>query len=156
MSAAARKLPRTPRIALTAVLVVFSSSRPLFAQTTVGTGSIVGTVSDPSGAVVIKATITITNVAADRMISLATNSFGAYNSGALIPGNYRVHVSAKGFSSVDSSAIVMVGNTTTVNVSLQVGQQNQIVEVPGPGVRVNTDQPTVQGVLDQEQIENLP
>jgi len=133
-----------------------TAPRPLFAQTTVSTGSIVGTVSDPSGAVVVGAKISITNVATGQVINLATNSSGAYNSGALVPGNYRVQVSAKGFSSVETPVTVLVGNTATANVSLLIGQENQVVEVQGSGVRVNTQQPTVQGVLDQEQIENLP
>ena len=138
------------------LLTFVTAARPLFAQTTVGTGSTVGTVSDPSAAVVVGAKVIVTNLVTGQVISLATNSSGAYNSGALIPGNYRLLVSAKGFSSVDTAIAVLVGNTATVNVSLQIGQENQAVEVQGSAVRVNTEQPTVQGVLDQKQIENLP
>ncbi len=156
MSAAATKPARILAPLLMTVLGLLSLAHPLFAQTTVGTGSIVGSVSDPSAAVVIGAKVTITNVATGQAISLATNSSGAYNSGALVPGDYRLLVSAKSFSSVDTPATVLVGNTATVNVSLQIGQENQVVEVQGCAVRVNTEQPTVQGVLDQEQIENLP
>jgi len=156
MSAAGTRFTRIPALALSAAFVLLSLARPLFAQTTVGTGSIVGTVSDPSGAVVIEAQIRITNVATGQMINLATNSSGVYNSGALIPGDYRVQVWAKGFSSVDTAATVLVGNTATVNASLQVGPENQVVDVQGSGVRVNTEQPTVQGVLNKQQIESLP
>ena len=99
MSAAGTRFTRIPALALSAAFVLLSLARPLFAQTTVGTGSIVGTVSDPSGAVVIEAQIRITNVATGQMINLATNSSGVYNSGALIPGDYRVQVWAKGFGS---------------------------------------------------------
>jgi carboxypeptidase family protein len=156
MSATARKVARIPLLVLLAVLVLLPLAPPLFAQTTVGTGGIVGTVSDPSGAVLVGAKVTITNVATGQVINLATNSSGAYNSGALVPGNYRVQVSAKGFSSVDTPITVLVGNTATVNVSVQIGPENQVVEVQDSGVRVNTEQPTVQGVLDERQIENLP
>ena len=138
------------------VVFMLLNAWPLFAQTTVGTGSIVGTVSDRSGAVLIGAAATITNVATGQVIDRTTNSFGVYNSGALVPGDYRVQVSAKGFSSVETPITVAVGNTATVNVSLLIGQENQVIGVQGWGVRVNTEQPTVQGVLDQEQIENLP
>jgi hypothetical protein len=116
----------------------------------------VGTVSDPSGAVVAEARVKISNIATGQLINLATNSSGVYNSGALVPGDYRVAVSAKGFSLVDTPVTVLVGNTATANVSLVVGQENQSVEVQGSSVRVNTEQPTVQGVLDQDQIEILP
>src|SRR5207245_11486293 len=110
MSAAGTRFTRILALALSAAFALLSLPRPLFAQTTVGTGSIVGTVSDPSGAVVIGAKVTITNVATGQVINLTTNSSGAYNSGALVPGDYRVQVSAKGFSSVDTPATVLVGN----------------------------------------------
>ncbi len=53
------------------------------------TGSIVGTVNDPADAVGGGAQTTITNLATGQVINLATNSSGAYNSGALVPGKYR-------------------------------------------------------------------
>jgi Carboxypeptidase regulatory-like domain len=128
----------------------------LFAQTTVSTGSIVGTVSDPSGAVVTGADVTIMNVATGQLITITTNSSGSYNSGALFPGDYKIHVSAKGFKSSEIHVTVLIGNTATVNVNLQIGQENQLVEVQGSEMRVNTEQPAVQGVLTAKQIENLP
>jgi hypothetical protein len=131
-------------------------SRTLFAQTTVGTGSIVGTVSDPSGAVIGGATIAITNVANRQVVDLVTNASGYFNSGSLVPGDYKTRISAKGFSSADVSLTVLVGNTATANVKLQVGQETQVINVQDSEVRVNTEQATVQGVLGAKQIENLP
>src|SRR5690348_8630766 len=135
-------------------LLVFSL--PLLAQTTVGTGSIVGTVTDPSGAVLRDARVAITNTATGQVISTATNSSGAHNSGALVPGSYKVQITAKGFSSVSLPVTVQVGNTSTANAKLQIGQESQVVEVQASEVQVNTEQPTVQGVLNAQQIENLP
>jgi hypothetical protein len=129
---------------------------PLYSQTTVGTGSVDGTVSDSSGAVVGGASVTITNAATNLVIKLTTNSSGAYTSGALTPGDYRVQVSAKGFSSASQLVHVLVGNTATFNATLQVGQESQVIEVQAGGVEVNTEQATVQGVLTREQIETLP
>lgn len=114
---------------LAAWLTLFSIAPTLFAQTTVGTGSIVGTVSDRSGAVVSGAKITITNAATGQVIELATNSSGSFNSGALIPGNYKTLVSSKGFSSAGAVVTVLVGNTATVNVNLQVGNEKEVIEV---------------------------
>jgi len=135
-------------------LLLFSF--PLLAQTTVSTGSIVGTVTDPSGAVVSGATVSVVNVATGQTISTKTNSSGAYTSGAVVPGNYKVQIGAKGFSSVSVPVTVQVGNTSTANAKLQVGQESQVVEVQASEVQVNTEQPTVQGVLNAQQIENLP
>jgi hypothetical protein len=139
-----------------AIGVLLSVVLPLFAQTTVGTGNIVGTVNDPSQAVVSGAQLTITNVAIGQFIHLITNSLGFYNSGALVPGDYRVRASADGFSSVELPVTVLVGNTATANVTLQLGLRTQVIQVPDSVLRVNTEQPTVQGVLSAQQIENLP
>jgi hypothetical protein len=156
MRSTAEELARVFAFVLAACLVLLSINHPLFAQTTVGTGSIVGTVNDASGAVVSGAKVAITNVAKGQVISLTTNSSGSFNSGALVPGNYETQVSAKGFATAEVSRTVLVGNTATVNVKLQVGQETQVIEVQDSEVRVNTEQPTVQGVLNTEQIENLP
>ncbi len=141
------------------VLVMFVSQvlvSSTSAQTTVGTGSIVGNVTDPSNAVISSAKVSITNVATGHVMSLTTNSAGAYNSGALLPGDYKVQVGARGFRQMEMPVTVLVGNTATVNMKLEIGQESQVVEVQGSAVRVNTEQATVQGVLNAEQIENLP
>src|ERR1700686_2914728 len=156
MSAATGKFARVFVFVLAAWLTLLSIAHPLCAQTTVSTGSIVGTVSDPSGAVVSGAEVTITNRATGQLINLTTNSSGSFNSGALIPGNYKTQVSAKGFSTAEVSLTVLVGNTATANVNLQIGQENQIIDVPGSAARVNTEKATVQGVLNADQIDNLP
>ena len=131
-------------------------SFPAFGQTTIATGSIVGTVTDASGAVVAGARVTITNVDTNQIVDLTTNSGGAYNSGALNPGNYKVQVSSKGFNSNSQVVVVQVGNTSTANAKLQVGQESTVVEVQGSTLAVNTEQAEVQGVLNSQQIDNLP
>ena len=127
-----------------------------FAQTTIGTGSIVGSVQDQAGALVPGAQVLIRNTQTGQEIHLTSNSAGAFNSGALPPGTYSVHVSQKGFRAVEQTLVVQVGNTATANVSLQVGQESEVVEVQGSEVAVNTEQAEVQGVLTASQIENLP
>jgi len=142
-------------LALFAALTCLLSTA-LFSQTTVATGSIVGTVTDASGAAVEGAKVTITNVNTNEVINLTSNSTGAYNSGALSPSSYKVQVSAKGFSSISQTVVVQVGNTSTANARLQVGQESTVVEVQGSTLAVNTEQAEVQGVLTSTQIENLP
>jgi len=146
---------RVPRVLFHAAVLLASFSG-LSAQTTVGTGSIVGTVSDPTGAVISGANVAITNVATGQAASLTTNSSGSFSSGALIPGNYKTLVSAKGFDSAETAVTVLVGNTAYVAVKLQIGSGKEIVEVQDSAPRMNTEQPTVQGVLNEQQIENLP
>jgi Carboxypeptidase regulatory-like domain len=147
---------RFNRIVCAAVVLSLLILPSALAQTTVSTGSIVGTVSDPSGAVVSGAKVTITNSATGQVINLITNTSGAYNSGALAPGDYKVQVFAKGFKTLNQTIAVQVGNTATINAKLELGQESQIVEVEGEQLQVNTEQATVQGVVNSNQIENLP
>ncbi|HEV2395684.1 MAG TPA: carboxypeptidase regulatory-like domain-containing protein [Candidatus Sulfotelmatobacter sp.] len=138
------------------ILVLVTCPPILLAQTTTGTGSIVGTITDPSAALIHGAKITITNVATRQLMALVSNSAGLFNSGALIPGNYRIQISAEGFKSADLTTTVLVGNTATVNVALQIGSGKEAVDVEDWLAQVNTEQATVQGVVNEQQIENLP
>src|SRR5690242_6051206 len=149
-----RRFRRCYLVCLTGVLLLATTL--VIAQTTVGTGSIVGTVTDPSGAVVSNAKVTITNTATGQVIEQTTNSSGAYSSGAVAPGSYKVSVSNHGFSNTSTTLTVQVGNTATANLKLQVGQESQTIEVQAATLAVNTEQATVQGVLNSAQIENLP
>ncbi len=145
------------RVCLLALMTAFLvSSSLLLAQTTLSTGSIVGTVTDPSGAVVGGAKVVVTDLDTNQTFTLTSNSSGAFSSGPLDPGNYRVQVSSKGFSTVSQTVTVQVGNTATVNAKLALGQESTVIEVQGSTVQVNTEQATVQGVLTSSQIENLP
>jgi hypothetical protein len=146
---------RTSVLALVAICSMLLSLSA-FAQTTVSTGSIVGTITDPQGAVVSGAKITITNKATRQAINTTTTSAGAYTSGALTPGDYVVRVEAPGFKSLDIQLTVQVNTTASGNASLAVGESSQVIEVQASDVAVNTEQAVVQGVLTTEQIENLP
>ena len=128
----------------------------MWSQATVSTGSIVGTVSDPSGAAVGGAKVIVTNTGTAAVKNTTTNSDGVYNSGALPPGNYKVRVEAKGFQATETTVAAQVGNIATVNVKLTVGAENQTVNVEAESVAVNTEQSSVQGVLTAQQIDTLP
>ncbi|MGB0011858.1 MAG: carboxypeptidase regulatory-like domain-containing protein [Candidatus Sulfotelmatobacter sp.] len=138
-------------VALSALLL----SGVTFAQTTVSTGSIVGTVSDSTGAVVAGAKVTITGPTG-QTIHTTSSGTGSYSSGALVPGAYKVRVEDKGFKTAQLSLNVQVDNTANGNVKLELGQESTVVEVQASEVTVNTEQAEVQGVLNSNQIENLP
>jgi len=138
---------------LSAVLLTRSA---LVAQTTVSQGSIQGTISDPSGAVVPGATITITNKATGQVVHVTSTAAGSYSSGALLPGDYAVRVEAKGFRTAEVPVVVQVAVTSPGNIKLEVGESSQVVEVQASSIQVNTEQATVQGVLTADQIDKLP
>src|SRR5476651_1431932 len=91
---------------------------PAGGQSTVATGSIQGTVTDPNGAVVTNASITISNKATGQNSKLTTSGSGTYASGALIPGEYVVRIEAKGFQTQVLNIPVQVGNTGAGNAKL--------------------------------------
>lgn len=143
-------------LALCSLIVGIGTAPVLLAQTTISTGSVVGTVTDPSGAVVTGAKVTISSKATGQMITTSTTSSGTYTSGALTPGEYHVRVEGQGFKTAELTLTVQVNTTASANIKLEVGQSAQVVEVQGTEIAVNTEQATVQGVLTSEQIENLP
>ena len=148
-------LARLIPIFIVAVLVLWIAT-PLSAQSTTATGSIQGTLTDPSGAVVSGAKVAITNKDTGQTLHVTTSSAGTYNSGALVPGDYSVRAEAAGFKTTEEGVVVKVGVVSGINLSLQVGAANTVVTVAEQSVAVNTEQPSVQGVLNKEQIENLP
>src|SRR5205807_7244009 len=129
---------------------------PMGAQSTIATGSIQGTVTDPNDAVVPNAAVTITNKATGEAKKVTSSSAGTFASGALIPGDYQVRVEVAGFQTVVTGVAVQVGVIASGNTKLTVGKTSEVVEVAGSAVQVNTEQSTVQGVLTAQQIDNLP
>src|SRR5579871_1947477 len=84
-------------IILIGIATVLGLTTNAAAQASISTGSIQGTVSDPSGALVPQANVVITNKGNGQVLTVTTNSSGQYNAGSLIPGDYKVRVEAKGF-----------------------------------------------------------
>ncbi len=126
------------------------------AQSTISTGNINGTITDPTGAAVPGAKVTITRTDTGVATVATTNSSGFYNSGSIIPGNYTVKAEAKGFATSETNVLVQIGNNSAVNLKLQIGAENTTVTVEAAAAGVNTEQTSVQGVLTATQIENLP
>ncbi len=137
-------------LALFTLLLPFAA-----AQTTIATGSIVGTVTDASGAVLPGAKITITGPTG-QIVTATSNDQGGYTAGNLIPGVYKVRIEAKGFKTSQLTLDVKVANAANGSLKLEIGQESTVVDVEASDIQVNTEQATVQGVLTATQIENLP
>jgi hypothetical protein len=153
----ARKFALFLVTALTVIFFVAMAGTPAFAQATTATGSIQGTVTDPSGAVVPHAKVSISNPVTGLEIRVTTTTAGVYNSGPLMPGEYVVTVQAAGFKTTKRIVIAQVGTVATGDVKLQVGEAATVVQVTAAApIQVNTVQATVQDVLTRSQIENLP
>ena len=140
---------------LVVLTTLLGLSSVAFSQTTVATGSIVGTVTDATGAVLAGAKVTIVG-STGQTIKLTTNGQGGYSTGSLIPGVYTVRIEAKGFKTAQLPLDVKVDNTASGSVKLEIGQESTVVDVQASDIQVNTEQATVQGVLTASQIETLP
>src|SRR5262252_4189396 len=137
---------------LLSAVFVFS---PNYAQ--VPTGALAGAVTDATGAVVPNAVVTLTNKETGATRTVESNSEGLYSAPSLPAGEYELKVVAKGFSALIRTATVQTGSTTTVNVSLQVGQTSEILTVTGAtATTINYESNTVQGVVTRQQIDSLP
>jgi Carboxypeptidase regulatory-like domain/TonB dependent receptor len=121
------------------------------------TGNIVGTVRDSSGAMVPRASVTITDVDRGTSFSTATNDSGEYVSGPLKIGRYRVKVEKQGFKSVVVGPVQLnVQERPSVNITLQVGQVQQEVTVTSLGPQLQTETSDLGQVVTGQRIETLP
>jgi hypothetical protein len=124
-----------------------------FAQT----GRVGGKVTDQQGGVLPGATVTITNVATGLATELVTNAAGSYLFPSLDPGEYRLTVSMSGFANYVREGIILVtGQGITMDAQLQVEGVTETVTVTGESPMISTRESKVGGVVDTEQIENVP
>ncbi|MCC7499327.1 MAG: carboxypeptidase regulatory-like domain-containing protein [Bryobacterales bacterium] len=119
-------------------------------------GSIAGTVADESGAVISGAAVTVENKATGMKRELKTGEDGTFSAPALPAGQYEVRGSATGFRQTIREAQVLTGSTTTVDLKMIVGAVTESVEVSGTASQINYDGHQIDGVIQREEIENLP
>ena len=138
-----------------AAALVLLGSRLLAAQT-VGTGSIVGTVTDPQGKALAGAKVEIANKATAAKIHGTSSSAGLYSSGPIQPGEYLVRLEVKGFNPAALPVAVHVGNTTRGDVKMQAAAAAAAHGEVAGGTAVNIEQASVQSVVNGDRIEKLP
>ena len=120
-------------------------------------GTIVGTVKDPTGAVLPGVEVTITNTGTSAARSVVSNETGDYAVPLLPPGNYSVTVSLPGFKTdVRSGITLQVDQVARVDVTLQVGEVSEKVEVSGNAPLLNTESSTVGTVIENAKVTELP
>jgi hypothetical protein len=123
----------------------------------VGTGSIRGAVTDPSGAVIPSASISVKNVQTGVSLNLTTDVSGRYIAPTLPVGSYEIQVQAQGFATeVRQSIVLAVGEQRDVNFTLAVGQMAQQIAVQENAAAVDTSSSMVAGLINQQQMRDLP
>jgi len=136
-------------------LILLLPHRPLKAQT--ANGRILGTVTDTQGSAIPAAQVTVTNVGTGVVWSSVTDSRGAYHVADLPIGQYTVTVSYPGFTkTVTNAEPLNINQSLLINVQMHVGAVSQSVEVNANASQVETQVPTVGGLVTGAPIQNLP
>ncbi|MBI4164818.1 MAG: TonB-dependent receptor [Acidobacteria bacterium] len=121
------------------------------------TGTILGQVTDPSGAAVPNAALEAENVGTGLMRSGVTDSLGSYVIPALPLGAYKVSVKASGFKTfVQTGITLQLNQNARVDAQLQLGTATETVEVTGEAVKVDTASSTLGATMSTRQILDLP
>ena len=121
------------------------------------TGSMLGAVTDPSGASVPGAAVTVRNRATSATFAAETDSAGVWRAPALVPGIYDVTVSAKGFSTLVREGIeVRVADRLRVDLTLQLGAVTETIAVTGAAPLLQVEDAAIGQVLDNKNIVELP
>ena len=138
-------------VVLTVVVLTISA----LAQ--VQNGQFTGVVTDPSGAAISNARVTVTNTGTNFTVTSTTGESGLYTAKELPVGNYKIVAEANGFkTSTNSDLTVNAGTIQRVDFKMQVGQTREVVEVSGEVSAVNTEDSKLASTVTAQQVENLP
>lgn len=142
---------------LVAILAILMSSmgQRLLAQQS--TGEVLGTVTDPTGAVVPKVTVTLTNIDTNDVKTTTTGAGGIFDFANLNPGNYKVAVAGIGFSTVNTDVfIVSAGDRHRLDTQMKLGSSSTTIEVNTSQTTLQTDSSALQNTIDSSSVANLP
>lgn len=137
------------------VILAFLVSSPIFAQ--IDRGSIAGVVTDPSGAVLVHAQITVTNIATSVSVETSSGKDGSYLVRELDPAAYRVTAEESGFQkAIQPTVVVGVNQVVRVDLALPVGSTAQSVEVSTAPPLIATETSSLGTIETEQRITELP
>jgi hypothetical protein len=140
------------RSRLLLLLALLAGAFPAFGQE----ATVVGTITDPTGAVVPNANIIITSIDTGQTYTFKSNDSGQYVVPDLINGKYKIKVQAAGFKAAERDDLILnVGDRTSTDFQLQVGDTSSTVDVEADAVRVQSDSGEVSDVITGQQVTQL-
>ena len=146
---------RAFRIYLGLLILLIGTGR-MFGQAG-ATGTILGTVTDSTGAIIPNVKVTVTNTATNVAFRTTTSSAGDYYAPSLNPGVYSVSAEAKGFQkSVTQGFVLAVDQKVRIDLALKPGAVTDTVEVTAQAVELDTDTAALSQLVSQQQVEELP
>jgi hypothetical protein len=140
---------------VTMLALVARMSLPVMAQTS-PTGSIKGTVTDEQGAVITKATITVSRKGTGDVRKADTGDDGIYLVSTLPPGEYEVKIEAANFATHIFQTVVEVGKTNPGDVTMRAGRPDEIITVESGAAVIDKSSNRIEGVISQQKIDSLP
>src|SRR5947209_10107880 len=142
-------------LAILFAISIISASVAARAQSTYG--SVAGSVTDPAGAAVSGAQVTLTNVGTSEKRTQSTGSDGLYLFVNLLPGQYRIEIEKAGFRGYSRpDVVVQVNQSVHIDASMQLGNVNQVVEVTGETPLLQPETSSLGTVVDARQANELP
>lgn len=142
---------------LRALILLVAGGVGLGAHAQLSTATMYGTVTDPTGAAVPNATVTITQTDTQTTRTIKSNADGSYRADFLPVGPYKLNVSAQGFKTLDRTGIVLtVTEEAEVDLQLQAGGESTTVEVTADVPLLNTGNSTLGRTVTNVEIDNLP
>lgn len=151
------KKPIARHILIVILTIVLQASwaGPVSAQVVGATLS--GLITDPSGAAIPGASVSIKNTATAETRDVVTNGEGFYSAPNLLPGSYEVTATAKGFNRVKQTGITLtVAGQQTLNIDLKAGEVRETVEVTSTAAAIQTASPAVSATVDSKTLRELP
>src|SRR6266550_3529774 len=140
-----------------ALSVAFVLSTCSFLQGQSTYGAVTGSVTDPSGAAITAAKVTLTNLGTAETRTQPTNADGLYSFVNLIPGNYKIDIEKPGFKHITRTPIVVeVQQSAKIDVTLPVGQANETVEVTAETPLLQSETSSLGQVVEQRKANELP
>ena len=143
-------------IGLLSVLVIALLMTPSLVAQSLVSGDLTGTVTDPSGAVVPNATVTLKSNSTGATRNTTSTNNGSYRFSLLQPGSYTVSASASGFSKAETTTMINVGQATVADIKMAVGTSSQTVEVTSAAPLVQADNADLSTNFDQNVVANAP
>ncbi|HSZ01664.1 MAG TPA: carboxypeptidase-like regulatory domain-containing protein [Terriglobales bacterium] len=143
-------------IAGAALVLALIASPDLLAAQNIVTGGVTGTVTDPSGGVVAHATVTLKNPATGDTNTATTNDSGIYLFSFLKPGEYTLTVAQTGFSPLNQSVRVLLGQTVTANLKIDIEKATANIEVTAGGTLLQTEDANITANVSNREIANIP
>lgn len=123
---------------------------------TIVTGGFTGTITDPTGAVVPSANLTLTSVATGETYSAVSSATGGYQFALLKPGEYSLSVKKGGFKTLTRKVSVLLGQNSSVNIAMELGESSTTIEVTEQTQLLQTENANIATTFDTQIIQNIP